>query len=563
MCFYGVGNHGGGPSKAMIEWILANRDFDGHELVFSTPQAYFEAIAGKRDLLPRVTHRAAALLPRLLQRDARHQARPAPRRGAARPGRGGGPRPRRRRRRARRQPRPARRGLGRPPLHRVPRHPDRHLDPVAPGTASAPCRAAPASPARRCSTTSPAAGPTAPCPASTRTRSSSSTPTAGRAAPSSRPSPISTSTTGATAGSATRAGAPVPFQEVQPDSNQLIPRILFEAEIPAAGSRQFQVRAGPPPGHARRPARSRATRDALSNGLVTVALRERRPRRGRARRHRADRQPRPAPAPRHHRHLDLPHRPLGGAGRRRRSPATTGTIEETGPLRVRARLDGRLGNSRIRLTVSLCRGEPALHLELEVNFDERYTLLQMPIDLAAAPSAGPTASPTATSTATPRPPNGRSSAGRGSASPAPTSASSPATVYSHSVNGRAWHADAAAQPAHGLGRRRPAHLCRPRPAHRPGRPPLRLRRSTSPTRCTEADLAAGAGPRPRSRSSSSTATRAWTGPAWGPVPPRGLWGPAMLRNVADGRVADPGQAAPGGLFNRPGQTTTPAEGDAS
>ena len=37
MCFYGVGNHGGGPSKAMIEWILANRDFDGHELVFSTP----------------------------------------------------------------------------------------------------------------------------------------------------------------------------------------------------------------------------------------------------------------------------------------------------------------------------------------------------------------------------------------------------------------------------------------------------------------------------------------------------------------------------------------------
>ena len=26
-------------------------------------------------------------------------------------------------------------------------------------------------------------------------------------------------------------------------------------------------------------------------------------------------------------------------------------------------------------------------------------------------------------------------------------------------------------------------------------------------------------------------------PAWGPVPPRGLWGAAMLRNVADGRIA--------------------------
>ena len=41
-------------------------------------------------------------------------------------------------------------------------------------------------------------------------------------------------------------------------------------------------------------------------------------------------------------------------------------------------------------------------------------------------------------------------------------------------------------------------------------------------------------------------------PAWGPVPPRGLWGPAMLRNVADARIIDPGQEAPGGLFNRPG-----------
>ena len=41
-------------------------------------------------------------------------------------------------------------------------------------------------------------------------------------------------------------------------------------------------------------------------------------------------------------------------------------------------------------------------------------------------------------------------------------------------------------------------------------------------------------------------------PAWGPVPPRGLWGPAMLRNAADGRVADPGKHAPGGLFHRPG-----------
>ncbi len=41
-------------------------------------------------------------------------------------------------------------------------------------------------------------------------------------------------------------------------------------------------------------------------------------------------------------------------------------------------------------------------------------------------------------------------------------------------------------------------------------------------------------------------------PGWGPIPPRGLWGPAMLRNLADGRVADPGKGEPGGLFKRSG-----------
>jgi hypothetical protein len=41
-------------------------------------------------------------------------------------------------------------------------------------------------------------------------------------------------------------------------------------------------------------------------------------------------------------------------------------------------------------------------------------------------------------------------------------------------------------------------------------------------------------------------------PAWGPVPPRGLWGAAMLRNVADGHIADPGSERAGGLFKRPG-----------
>ena len=82
--------------------------------------------------------------------------------------------------------------------------------------------------------------------------------------------------------------------------------------------------------------------------------------------------------------------------------------------------------------------------------------------------------------------------------------------YSHSLDGSDLAADPAAQPAHGLGRRRPAHLRRPRPAYRPGRPPVRLhpalRRDPDRGRHGARRL-----PRPRSRSSSSTATRAWTG----------------------------------------------------
>jgi len=56
MCFYGVGNHGGGPTKGNIEYILAHKNaFPGIELRFSTPQAFFAALAENRDKLPVVT----------------------------------------------------------------------------------------------------------------------------------------------------------------------------------------------------------------------------------------------------------------------------------------------------------------------------------------------------------------------------------------------------------------------------------------------------------------------------------------------------------------------------
>lgn len=53
MCFYGVGNHGGGPTKANIEYILEHRHaFPDAELRFSTPEAFFDAIAPLRERLP-------------------------------------------------------------------------------------------------------------------------------------------------------------------------------------------------------------------------------------------------------------------------------------------------------------------------------------------------------------------------------------------------------------------------------------------------------------------------------------------------------------------------------
>ena len=56
MCFYGVGNHGGGPTKANIEYILENANaFPDAELRFSTPQAFFDAVAPHRESLPVVT----------------------------------------------------------------------------------------------------------------------------------------------------------------------------------------------------------------------------------------------------------------------------------------------------------------------------------------------------------------------------------------------------------------------------------------------------------------------------------------------------------------------------
>lgn len=53
MCFYGVGNHGGGPTKKNIESIIElNKDPDYPNLIFSSPNRYFADIEKKNLDLP-------------------------------------------------------------------------------------------------------------------------------------------------------------------------------------------------------------------------------------------------------------------------------------------------------------------------------------------------------------------------------------------------------------------------------------------------------------------------------------------------------------------------------
>jgi len=53
MCFFGVGNHGGGPTRAQIDNIMdIARRRDDLKIIFSHPQAYFEQIATSAAKLP-------------------------------------------------------------------------------------------------------------------------------------------------------------------------------------------------------------------------------------------------------------------------------------------------------------------------------------------------------------------------------------------------------------------------------------------------------------------------------------------------------------------------------
>jgi alpha-mannosidase len=552
MCFYGVGNHGGGPSKAMIEWIIEHKhSFGGHELVFSTPEAYFAAIEDKRHLLPVVTHELQHAFPgcysvmhdiKQRQRETEHllvQAETAALSLAADD--------------AERQDYLDRLDAAWEPALFTEFHD------ILTGTSIPSAWES----VRSMQGTARLAAEQVLVHATRRWSyrmlprvddhqivilNTAATVLKGYV----EAEPYLDFDTWGTRWISDEAGAAVPFQIVQPEASQLIPRIVLRTEIPANGSRQLRVRNDAKPAASTDDRRLTASPDRLSNGLIDVNLGA-----GGISGIALGRKDMLAP---------------GGIGLHLRKDSTdtwtfhtdawteaieevltggTWAVEETGPLRVRARLDARLGHSRIEWTVSLYRYEPVVFIEAVVNFDERFRLLQMPIHLAAA-------APTHT--------DGIAEAAiRREAAPTEWPfldwarletvgtglALTTRDIFSHSLNGPLWQLTLLRSPKMAWGGGTPEPYAgrdyyTDQGVHRFA---LALRFGDAASEPAIAAALARMTQPPIVFDRYEGMNR----PAWGPVPPRGLWGPAMMRNLAAGRVTDPDPKAQDGLFKRPGQ----------
>lgn len=182
-------------------------------------------------------------------------------------------------------------------------------------------------------------------------------------------------------------GNPVDFQLVQPEAPQMVNRIVFPACVQARGHHLVLVRDDPRPEHpvttdlevsprrlSNRHLEVRLSdygiasivfdgKELLGDGGVSLHLR--------------------------HDHTDTWtfHTDRFVEPIAKTFSGGEWVVEEQGPLRARVRLESRLGDSPFRWTLTLYRSEPRLLVQLEVNFNERFKILQMPVRLAAAPAA--------------------------------------------------------------------------------------------------------------------------------------------------------------------------------
>lgn len=552
MCFYGIGNHGGGPSRRMIEFILENRSsFQGLELRFSTPQAYFDAIAPQRDRLPVVTTELQRTFPGCysVMHDIKSEQR----------------------------------------------HAEQLLDQTERAIR---CFAADEAERTRESAKLDRAWEDLLFTQFHDILAGTSVPTAWRSVRamqgrariaaeeilfdvtrrwSYRVLPrvnehqiVAINTDEAPFEGLLPAepyldfdnwrqrwlsdldGNPVPFQQVQPSAQQLVPAILFPASIPAGGSAQLLVRNDRRPADLRFATDIEAVAGRLANGRLDVRLGT-----GGIAGISFDGQPllgtlglglhlRRDSTDTWAFHTDRWGEPIVAT-----FAAADWVLEETGPLRARARLDGRLGNSRLRLTVALPNAAPRLQLRLEVNFDESFTLLQMPIHLRVAPErwSDGIAAGVVSREASPTewPVQGWSRVRvRGIDVALVTN-----DAFSLSLDGAIWQWTL---------------LRSPKMAWGGGTPEIHYGHDTFTDQGThvfdfEMRFGAALAPEELHRAARLQAQppivfdryEGMNRPSWGGVPPRGLWGPAIERNIADGRLAPPpddGADRAGGLFRR-------------
>ena len=386
MCFYGVGNHGGGPTKANIVYILEHQNaFDGLELRFSTPEAFFAAVAEKRDALPLVSGELQHTFPGCYS--VMHDVKQAQRRGEQ----------------LLEQAEDFICAFGESAWSSA--HRERldyawddllftQFHDILAGT-SVPS-AWPSVRAmqgrayimgeelitevsRRWSRTLPALNNQ-----QIVVMNASSHPWEGCL----EAEPFLDFDAWGERWLSTLDGAPVPYQRVQPEASiMLANRLLFPITVPAEGLTHLLVRDDTKPLQLIG-TDLEVSETQLANSFVQLELGET----GITQ-------------------LSWRGKPLlagGGVGLHLREDgsdtwtfhsdrfaervsesfsAKGWVVEERGPLRARARLEGYLGRSLVRWTISLYREDPQVHLTLEVNFSERYKLLQLPIRLKETPES--------------------------------------------------------------------------------------------------------------------------------------------------------------------------------
>lgn len=176
-------------------------------------------------------------------------------------------------------------------------------------------------------------------------------------------------------------GTPIDFQLVQPEAPQMVSRVIFPSSVPAGGHKQILVRDDTAPERGETPTDLEVSPDLLANSHLRVEL---------------DAGGVSGISVAGERlfgtiglHLRQDHTDTWTFGTDRfEEPVSTTlsgaewAVEEEGPLRGRVRLETRLGASSIRWTLDLHRNNPRLQMKLEVSFNEKFEMLQMPIELS-------------------------------------------------------------------------------------------------------------------------------------------------------------------------------------